>query len=298
MKTLVSMLGLLAVFTVCAVSAPVDLSAPATTIGASDSKGYLRIWREIGEIDYGEGMKLPVRIEFSSARQSSSPLLGKGWWCPMLESSAYLIRESMLKATLMCGKTMYLRRDNKNSNTFHTLDKEWKAVQEGNSITISREDGWKIVYDGGKVQSLTTDKGRTLLWKYDEGQAVEVYEPGGINNPFQVKSVIGSLKGQVDINGEAHELVFDRRPRVQPMGNKNIVGGFDLALFGWQWPDGTEESYEFAVTEKNLDPNLKVTGKEEKDPVTYVWDAESGHIVSDGEWTYKIGKNRASIRIT
>lgn len=143
-----------------AVASPVDLSPP------SNSRGYFEIWRELDEADFGKGLKLPFRVGFSSEWQASSPYFGKGWWCPMLEARAYLKREKMLCATLMCGKVLYLRKDNALENTFHTLDKKWKGVIAGKNITVSREDGWMLTYEKGQIKELKTDTGRTLIWIY------------------------------------------------------------------------------------------------------------------------------------
>ncbi|NJK92221.1 MAG: hypothetical protein HC904_10550 [Blastochloris sp.] len=270
------------------VAAPVDLSAPSTTLGASNARGYLEIWREYGEVDFGQDLKLPLRAQFSSERQSESVCLGKGWWLPLTEATAYLKREKMLQATLICGKTMYLRKDGAQANTFYSLDKEWKGVIDGKEINISREDGWNLRYENGRIKSLKTDTGRQLTWVYSGNMAVEIKEEGSPSTPFKLDlTSTGSPKG-IYANNKLHSFTLEKRPKVQSVAAKNLVTGFDAALSSWKLAEGSQETYQFEVTEE-VQPNLKLTDKE-TGQTTYVWDAGSGHILSDGQWTYLVGK--------
>src|ERR1700760_3596316 len=93
-------------------SRPVDLSAPSTALGASNSKGYLEIWREIDDIglDMGKDSYLPLRYMFSS-EENVGGILGPGFYVPMFEAKNVLIREQMMRAFLPCGKGLYMRRD-------------------------------------------------------------------------------------------------------------------------------------------------------------------------------------------
>lgn len=70
-------IGLMIVSSVSA--APVDLSVPSTTLSTSNARGYLELWREYGDVDFGKDFKLPLRAQFFSERQAESACLGKGW---------------------------------------------------------------------------------------------------------------------------------------------------------------------------------------------------------------------------
>jgi hypothetical protein len=269
---------------------PVDLSAPSNQLGASDLYGNVKVWRELGDVDFGKGVELPLRAEFSSGDQGSSPYLGKGWTLPLLESKAFLKRESMMQVMLLCGKTLYLRRDATTPNKFQTLDKEWTGVMDGDQITISRADGWELQYVQGKLRQLKTDKGRRLTWVYNGGLATEIREDGngGTASPLQVVMGDSGIPRGIIVNGKEHRFELEKRPIVKNESGMNVVEQLQPSLASWTWPDGKSESYEFAVTPEVV-PTLKVTDAE-KVATTYTWDPKSGHILSDGMWTYQIGE--------
>jgi len=90
------------------------------------------------------------------------------------------------------------------------------------------------------------------------------------------------------INGKLHSFELGKRPRVENASGTNVISGFDPTLAMWKFPDGRQETYQFEV-DQDVSPNLKVTDRDNAES-SYVWNAATGHIVSDGEWTYEIGK--------
>jgi YD repeat-containing protein len=191
---------------------------------------------------------------------------------------------------LLCGKTLYLRRDATTPNKFQTLDKEWTGVMDGDQITISRADGWELQYVQGKLRQLKTDKGRRLTWVYNGGLATEIREDGngGTASPLQVVMGDSGIPRGIIVNGKEHRFELEKRPIVKNESGMNVVEQLQPSLASWTWPDGKWESYEFAVTPEVV-PTLKVTNAE-KVATTYTWDPKNGHILSDGEWTYQIGE--------
>lgn len=270
-----------------AFSGPVDLSAPSNNLGSASSRGYVDIWRELDEIDFGKELKVPVRVGFSSERQSSSPFFGKGWWCPVLEPKAYLKREKMLCATLLCGRVLYLRKDVSDDNTFHTLDNRWKGVITDRNIVVSREDGWRLTYEKGRLKELKTDAGRILNWTYAGDALSSIQESGGFITLKVDYDIQGTCKG-LTVNDRYHGFRMDRRPNVQTVAGQKVVSGFDNVLSVWNFPDGKKETYRFEVTAE-LQPNLTLTDAQDVE-VQYVWDSASGRIVSEGDWKYQIGQ--------
>lgn len=282
-------------------SAPVDLSAPANSLGAANAHGYVQIWREIDEVDFGGGLKLPFRIRFSSEPQkgSVSPPIGVGFWCPLAHATAYLKRERMLRCELPCGNVMYLRRDKNDVSKFYTLDKEWTGVVEGGKISVSRPDGWELRYENGLLRQLKTDSGRFLTWYYDGNMLSEIREEGKATSPFKMVMGSGGIPDGISINGKLHSFLVGQRPRIEEIAAQRVVSGFDPALAIWKWPDGKRETFLFE-TDSQLQPNLKLTDSAGVEHA-YAWNAADSKIASskdeDGEWTYEIGKTNSDAEL-
>lgn len=274
-------------------AAPVDLSAPPNSLGAANAHGYVQFWREIDEVDFGNDLKLPLRLRFSSEpqKESTSPPIGVGFWCPLTSAAAYLKREKMLRCELICGKVMYLRRDKKDFSKFYSLDKKWTGIIDKDKITISRGDGWELRYQGGFLRQLKTDSGRLINWIYNGSLVTEIREEGSANSPLKLAIGPGGFSNGFYVNGKLHSFELGKRPRVEEVAGQRVVAGFDPSLAVWKWPEGKQESFQFEVNEK-LQPNLKFTDREGA-VAAYVWDGVTSKIVSadegNGPWDYTVG---------
>lgn len=267
---------------------PVDLSTPDNEFGSANLFGYLRIWREIGEMDFGNGLSLPVRVEFSSEYENPSAYLGKGWSCPILESKVWLINERLMKAQLPCGRNMYLRRSQKDVFRFYSMNREWSAILEGEKITIRRGDGWELRYVNGRLAQLKTDTDRMLTWKKQGEVVVEIQEEGNVLHSFKVERNRAGEPIRLLLNEAPYIFQKGKRPRVEVINGNHVIGGFDETLTGWIWPDGNKETYEFAVNEK-VEPTLKVTDRFREES-HYRWNAKNKHVIADDEWEYRVGE--------
>lgn len=270
-------------------AAPVDLSPPATTLGVSNSEGYILLSREIDEADFGNGLTFPVRLIFKSQPGQSSPYLGAGWQLAMLECGSGLYREGMMKAVIPCGKRLWLYSKKRGSNDFETLDQEWKGKLEKKTFTISRPDGWQIKYLDGKLASIRTSEGRILQWTYEGKNAVTVSEGG--NRAVQVlENSEGKMDG-LNVNGRRHKIELGQRPRVAEVSGRRLVEALDPALAKWTFPDGSFEEFEFSLDEERQ-PLLSTKSREGLNH-EYSWDAKTGFIRSEDGWTYDVSKGKA-----
>jgi YD repeat-containing protein len=271
-------------------SNPVNLEAPSNSLGSADLFGNLRIWREIDEVDFGRDISIPLRIEFSAANAGNSPYCGRGWWVPLLEANAYLKRENMMHARLLCGKSMWLRRDRRDPTKYRTLDHEWTGVINGDEIVISREDGWELRYKQGLIRRLRTDTGRVLVWSRSGNLVTEIRETGSGSAPFRLLTTSGGVPSGFEINGKRHSFELDKRPVVQHVNGQNLIGGLEPSLSAWTWPDGSKELYKFEVDQQpGIMPVLTLTDREGATE-RYVWNPQTNAVISDGDWSYEIGK--------
>jgi len=97
------------------------------------------------------------------------------------------------------------------------------------------------------------------------------------------------LVSTLEMNGKKYLFGYDGKPRIENVGGQNLVGGVEPSLHQISYPDGKEETYDFAVTEKML-PNLKITDAQGKERMI-VWGLY-GRMLQDGEWSYKITPSR------
>jgi len=269
---------------------PVDLSPPVNTLGAADPYGRLRIWREIDHVTFGDNQSLPFRIGFLGSPDVKSPYLGRGWQLPLLESKAFLKRETMLEVLLPCGKVMYLRRDKKDQSKFQTLDKEWTAEINGEDTIISRADGWQIRYRRGAILDLKTDTNRRLSWIRINGLVSEIREEPTAIPLLKCIPAENGFASSIVINGKSYRIGLDKRPRIEASGIGNIVAGFDATLSALYWPDRSQESYIFSAEQKkNLASALEVVDRTKKSS-TYTWNPTSGFLLSEEEWNYDVSE--------
>lgn len=275
----------------CSDAAPVDLSAPANTLGYANLNGNARVWRELGEIDFGKGLAIPLRIEFDSGRDRSSALFGMGWWCPAMESIAFLKREKALQVNLPCGKTMYLRRDKSEKTRFISPDGEWIASVVQQRIFLYRNDGWLLTYVDGRLTELRTDEGRRLVWRYSNGIPVDVKEVGSPSVPLAVLSNSKGAPEALMLNGLKCEFNLGNRPRVTVMSGTRLVEGLYPALVSLNI-GGSTEKFEYGVSSE-LSPFLEIH-EQTSDILKLEWDPQTKLIVSDGEWKYIISPRKAA----
>jgi hypothetical protein len=269
--------------------AKADLTAPSNSLGNASVYGYLLLWVELDEADYGNELKLPVRLAFNSGLQSDSSYLGRSFWCPLLEAKAYPYSERLMRVQLICGQTIYLRKSLKNPNQYATLDGKTTGELDGNKFIITESDGWVTRYKDGKIWQVQTDSGRVLTWYYRNNIATEIKEERTGNSAVKVEYGTNGKPAGFSVNGKLHNFALGQKPRVEMLDGKRVVGAMDEALNVWVYPDGKKDTYEFAVT-KEVEPTLTMTNKEGV-VKNYQWDAKTGWIVSDRDWRYKIESN-------
>lgn len=251
--------------------------------------GRLRVWREIADVDFGQGFKLPLRAGFDSGQQTSSPYLGEGWSCPLVESNAFYRNKMMMQVTLPCGKTMYLQRDKTDTHKYQTPDKQWTGTLRGNTISISRDDGWVLTYWNGHILKIRTDTNRVFEWVTAGNIVTEIREEGSKGPaPFQLSTTAKGEPNGFYVNGKFYGITLENKPRVVQAGGLSAIASLDPSLGSITWPDKTQEKYTFEVDTSTLTPNFQLTDRMGKQNI-YTWDAATLNILTDGVWKYEIG---------
>lgn len=259
-----------------------DWTLPRAHFDGVEENGYVAYWEKIGAADLGDGLVIPVHINFNSRRETSSPALGKGWMVPLLESHVEPVNENCKKVIMPDGWTFTFYR-NGNTETWRG-NAGWVGETKNTIFTITALCGWKIKFDEGKIQEIDSGKNRALTYRYNGGLATEVDEGG---KPFvQVIGGLGNGTTTLFINGERIDVTLDRRPRVVAELNQNHITALDPSLGQLQWPGGRKETFAYGMDDE-LSPTLEITGVSGSDR-HFVWDAGTRQIKSDGEWAYQL----------
>lgn len=262
----------------------VNWRVPKDHFDGVNEYGYVSYWDKIGDLDLGEDLVIPLVIGFQSDRGWGSPYLGYGWILPLFDSNLVQTGENSFEMIEPDGYTMPFYRDAKKP-TILGGGKGWKGEISGDTITVWATCGWKLTYTKGKITSIGTPKGKTLLISRDAtGVATEATYDGKVvvrvERDFK-GSVTGLALGDKHIGIEQTE-----KPRIQSILGKNVVAGKDMSLGKISGESGIIKTCEYTVTD-GLQPKLTVadTGKP---PRQIAWDPTSRFIVSDGEWSYDI----------
>jgi hypothetical protein len=270
-----------------------DWTLPQAHFEGVDEQGYVSYWEKIGQADLGDGLIIPVHINFNSHREASSPTLGKGWMLPLLESHVEPVDENTLHVIMPDGWTFLFLR-NGNTETWRG-NAGWAGETDGARFTITAPCGWRVKFDSGKIQEIDTPKNRTIAIKYNGPAPVEADID---NTPFvQVEQNTATGVAQaITIGGQKIAISQAQRPRIQTVLGKTLITGFDPALSALQWPDGKKETFDFS-TPQSLTPTLVIT-RPGQSPRNFTWDAATSRIKTDGQWAYCLNSIKEVSSIT
>ena len=223
---------------------PQDIVSFPNALGFADTAGSLSVWREFGSVDFGEGFSIPLRVQFCSARvrreffgrpAMASPYLGRGWLCPLLESTILRNDDSpVLNVLLPTGRSVTMLPDEERGKGktpgFHSADGRWrgelsgtfdltspawslappenKTPRDDTFVMKSEADGWELSFLRGRIQRWKVG-GRVLEWIYKDGLVSEIRWQGVDGDaPFSVIPASGGHVGGFVVNGRAHRLRF------------------------------------------------------------------------------------------
>ena len=262
----------------------VEWKVPKDHFDGVNEYGYVSYWDKIADLDLGEGLSIPLVIGFQSDREWSSPYLGYGWILPLFDSNLVQTGENSFEMIAPDGYTVPLGRDGKKP-TILSGPKGWKGEISGDTITLWADCGWKLTYTKGKITTIGTPKGKTLLIGRDgTGVAKDATYDGKV-----VVRVERDFKGLVTglvLGDKRIGLEQTEKPRIQSILGKNVVGGKDMSLGKVTCEGDVVKTCEYGVSD-GLQPKLTVadTGKPSRQ---IAWDPASRFIMSDGDWKYDI----------
>ena len=263
----------------------IDWNLPKNHFDGVNEFGFVSIWESIGEIDTGDGLVLPLNINFRSDRNTSSSTLGAGWHLALLDSNIVQIDERTFMMFDPAGPFRWFWRDPKNPNIL-SGQAGWKAEIRGETITAWADCGAKLVYRQGRITSMQI-KDKILSYIYQNGEVSEIRDGNIPLLKVEKAPITGEVTGLTLANNQNVQIEHGERPRIQVVNNQQVISGVEQSLSKIVKPTGTAITLDYAVDDK-LNPTLSVGDRR------FVWNPATKLILKDGEWTYNIKTSGSS----
>jgi len=269
-----------------------DFTHPKSHLGSSDKDGCLYFWIELSKLELNDGSKLPVRLRFATGPKSGSSLLGRFWWCPVLESSLISTGEKSIEVTTLGGRriALHLKKD----GAFSSGDGRYKARAVSPSEMALSADGWEYRFVSGKLKSARRADGLELEWVYQGSKLLSLNDKAGGPLLSLEYAANGSLPAALVIGKDRYNLTLQQVPVTTEVAGQVVIAGYASSLAtmrsektGLQFPIVLERDGKFRM-DYLLDGSLIER---------YTWKSSNGSLETDGEWTYKASKmeNGASL---
>ncbi len=244
-----------------------------------DKDGYVNPIVPLGDVDFGDGLTLPLALNFSSKVRPPSPEFGQGWECPLFESKIFDVQKDLKKVELMGGRQIYLVYNQRSDTWRHYFSDAWKGEEKGDEFKLTYvTTGCLFIFNKGLISSLTMPDGRTILWnRSSDGKLISMSESGkspALQVAYDKLGFAKQLLFNPDSMGVAKK-VCDFEPSLVYAGIDKITcpGGHTITL------DRTRD--------KLLNPVLSFVDSMQR-PLTLSWDLKTGKIISDDKYTYQI----------
>ncbi|MDR0533586.1 MAG: hypothetical protein LBH01_06495 [Verrucomicrobiales bacterium] len=259
---------------------------PRSYFDGVSAQGKVLYSDKIGELDLGEGLKLPLYVFFKSDWENNSPYLGQGWMLPLLESRLEQVDENTFKMWMPDGWYKFFWRDNKDKNILHSGG-GWVAQIQGDTITTWADCGWKVVYTKGKIVSMSTPQSRTFVYLYAANNRISEIRENGMPILRVKTDQQGDVSG-LEMGGKVITFGYGQKPQVQNINGQNLIGAVTKSMNRVVQADGVTKTFAYGTTNA-LEPTLAIN-----DDRVIVWDAKTKIIKKDGDWSYHINPNVAN----
>jgi hypothetical protein len=228
-------------------------------------------WHQaIREIDFGDGLKIPFRFSFNSRSESS--LYGwTGFNLGAIESTAVQKSPTLYRLTLLCSKKLWFKQNPANTSEYKSNDGEWiMTIVNSTTLKAVRWDGWEMTFKNGLIDTVKTDKGRTLSWERDaaaSNRVKRIYEPSTNTTALEMVYGSGNLVTGIKVNNDLYSISFD-----------------SMSLSQITFPDGRTHGFELSGTSVSHTDTFGVS-------TSWSWASDTKKITSEGPWTYVTGSS-------
>lgn len=249
-----------------------DFEHPNSFIGNAGWSRGLELWIEIADIPVAAGLKLPLRLRFSSDVKREHSLFREKWWCPLLECGGRATPE-YLEFETFGGERRYLLK----SNGWRSKDGIATGREVNGMVEIESEQ-WRYRYKNGRIEQANGPDGVGLEWIYQERGIVAIEREAGDEQLLQVSRGAGTVR----ISGAFGEFLFRRE-----------TSGSATEWF-LKFPDGRTQVIEIAPESEGVTQMTIITrwnGATSGDLVPQMrfrWKTTTGELLSDDDFMYEI----------
>ena len=255
----------------------INWSLPQNHFENVNPQGKLSWWKDLGQVDAGDGLMLPLHLNFRADRHMQSPTLGtSGFLFGLGDATAVALDENRFLMHTPAGRYLLFRRDRKDPNIL-TSGKKWVGEIKEDVITIATSCGDRLTYRRGQLTRMAL-KERVFDYVYHNGQLSEIKEKGRTVITFKREDDHLLVQSR---DGKQVRFNFGERPVVQHIAGQNVIGKLGKTLASVVTTSGEEVKFAFGVT-SDIKPTLEV----EESLLT--WNAANGEVLQDGEWMYEI----------
>ncbi len=259
-----------------------DFSHPKYYLGFTNYQGKANLWTEIAPLKLADGTTIPVRLLFSTEPFSGTPVFGRFWYCPILESIVIPFNETHFVFRTLGGRQVFLKINEDNPGEMESGDRRFHGRRLTPGKLVITGEGWEYEFINGRLRSAKSDTGVTLDWAYNNGRirAISDRQKGDLLSlDYQPGE---PLPTDLVINGKRFRLKSQNVPIAQSVMGQTLIAGYSpslaeidrgLIVNGYPIRLDREGLFHMDCTPESKDRH-------------FVWGANDGILKSDGEWSY------------
>ncbi|MFK5923455.1 MAG: hypothetical protein QM496_14855 [Verrucomicrobiota bacterium] len=265
-----------------------EFSKPNDTIGYANCFGNLQFTGHLGAIELSKTEVYNFYFQYSSYSEYESPLLGKGFFVPMLESSL-IDNDYFIEVTTLGGATIYLYRLPADPERYVSLNGKNSALKVGSDKFIRKsKDGFILEYNEGQLMRVQTPKGNQLIFEYKGGHCKTVRSSSGavvcsINRINDKQGVFTTKRGRYKLEFQIHPVSKD--PELHP---SNLPPLYTLKTI--TWPNGAETQLSYADIPGSDD--IKMQMRYQDDVMDFIWNKNTEQLSVADKVDYRISPLR------
>ena len=250
-----------------------------TFVPYMDGDGYVRPIIVLGDVHFGQGLDLPLAINFSSALRSPSPEFGQGWDCPLFDAKIFDVQKNLKRVTTLGGRDLFIGYNLRTDTWKHSYSNHWTGQTKGEDFELVYDKAWKFNFHNGLISSLTTPNGRTLVWNRNGEKLVSLGESGKPPTLQILYDKVGIVQ-QILLNPD-HLGVAQKAYKFD---TSLVYAGINKI----QCPDGRTITFDRS---RDAAHNPVMAWTDSKNlGATLTWSVKTGKILSDGISSYKISE--------
>lgn len=265
-----------------------EFSRPSNTIGFANCYGELQFATELGELRLSQSEGYPFAVIYSSWEEAWSPVLGRGFWIPVLEG--YCIdHDYFLEMTTLGGARLFLYQIAQSPDDYVSLDGRQRAKRLGDASFARRSfDGFSVTYQDGDLVEFNSPSGARVAVESKDGVPRTLRSSAGgttiaISSGGKNRLKITTHQGAFLVDLVDLDLRSDEEKDREAEPNRAA----DPSVKSITWPDGKRTTFDYETP----GPGrfwVSMTMAYEGDSMEFKWLPGSGTIIEADLVSYRV----------